>query len=511
MYLFGLIYIILIVIIIALSQYYKKLTKDKTFLEGFDQRLQNNTVLGSYDIYTGSYENTVSQNDKLETRLQNNNYGEYYNTLYTNFTNLNAATGLLEDEINRRSFNLRQKIDGLKTTLYNDANFISTNRDGIIQRNNTISDRNLTVSNTPTIPNGFTTTIINGNPGNMTQYRSGYQNTIFRLNILGSLSGGAVWGTDVYTDDSAISMSAVHAGVLTNGQRGDVFIQMVGPRSSYTGTNRNGVRTHNYGSWPGSYQFLRSDNNINTTLNNTINRQLQPSVSSYISALPQNQQVNTRINNIYNQGLNVTNARINGMNITLQQALQQNVNDAINNKQRSLPNTDLSNNRGILVRIFNNITTVPNNTHPINLRSLGTLEREYIVPNINYYMTTPMMPFFSPDLTRNRMFEFIGNILIPQHANMTEFQLETSAGSRFQVLNNNGSSVILVIDALTRNRPPVDMTSAFNAGAGTRFPFRLLAYEGGDNYIMLKWRINQQGTFNAIPRENLFLPNLLHF
>ena len=511
MYSFGPIYIVLIVIIIALLQYYKKLSKDKTFLEGFEQRLQNNTVLGSYDIYTGSYENTVSQNDNLEQRLQNNNYGSYYNTLYTNFSNLNSATGLLADEINRRSFNLRQKIDGLKTTLYNDANFIDTNRNNIIQRNNRISDRNLTVSNTPTIPNGFNTININGNPGTMTQYRSGYQTTIFRLNVLGSLSGGAVWGTDIYTDDSAISMSAVHAGVLPNGQRGDVFIQMVGPRSSYTGTSRNGVQTHNYGSWPGSYQFLRSDNNINTTLNNTINRQLEPSVSSYISGLPQNQQVITRINNRYNQGVNNTNAQINGMNITLQQTLQQNVVEAINNKQRSLPTTDLSNNIGILVRVFNNITTVPNNTHPINLRSLGTLEREYIVPNINYYMTSPMMPFFSPDLTRNRMFEFIGNILIPQHTVGTEFQLETSAGSRFQLLNTNGTGVILVIDALTRNRPPVDMTAGMGGGAGTRFPFRLLAYEGGDNYIMLKWRINNQGTFNAIPRENFFLPNLLHF
>jgi hypothetical protein len=128
------IYIILLLIVISLGTYYQKLSNQKIFLENFDPKFQNNSVLKNYDIFDNSYQNIVQKNNTLLNRLDNNNYGSYYNTLYTNFSNLNQATSLLANNINTRSFNLRQKIDGLNRTLYNDANFINNNKNNIIQK-----------------------------------------------------------------------------------------------------------------------------------------------------------------------------------------------------------------------------------------------------------------------------------------------------------------------------------------------------------------------------------------
>src|SRR5512135_3409480 len=43
-----------------------------------------------------------------------------------------------------------------------------------------------------------------------------------------------VWGTDVYTDESAVCKAAVHAGVLTRGTTGQVTIVMGAGAESFT-------------------------------------------------------------------------------------------------------------------------------------------------------------------------------------------------------------------------------------------------------------------------------------
>jgi len=66
----------------------------------------------------------------------------------------------------------------------------------------------------------------------------------------------SVWGSDVYTDDSYICKAALHAGVIgRNG--GSVKIELLGGQSSYAGSTRNGVATSDYGSWDGSYRFIK--------------------------------------------------------------------------------------------------------------------------------------------------------------------------------------------------------------------------------------------------------------
>ncbi|MEA2724272.1 MAG: hypothetical protein QOH59_2043 [Gemmatimonadales bacterium] len=64
-----------------------------------------------------------------------------------------------------------------------------------------------------------------------------------------------VYGTDVYTDDSAVCHAAVHAGVITSSKGGPVTVVIGGPQRSFQGTARNGITSREFGQWPGSYSF----------------------------------------------------------------------------------------------------------------------------------------------------------------------------------------------------------------------------------------------------------------
>lgn len=67
---------------------------------------------------------------------------------------------------------------------------------------------------------------------------------------------GAVWGTDVYTDDSAICQAARHAGVIA-GSGGLVRLQSVPAPKGYAGSQRNGVTSQDYGEWERAFGFAR--------------------------------------------------------------------------------------------------------------------------------------------------------------------------------------------------------------------------------------------------------------
>lgn len=67
-------------------------------------------------------------------------------------------------------------------------------------------------------------------------------------------NSASIWGTDIYTDDSAICIAAIHAGVLT-AEGGVVKVILQDGQSSYTGSERNGVSTSDYGSWGASFSL----------------------------------------------------------------------------------------------------------------------------------------------------------------------------------------------------------------------------------------------------------------
>jgi hypothetical protein len=65
---------------------------------------------------------------------------------------------------------------------------------------------------------------------------------------------GGVWGTDVYTDDSAMCRAALHAGVITP-QGGVITALRSGGRSLYIGSSRNGVASNDFANFPSSVEF----------------------------------------------------------------------------------------------------------------------------------------------------------------------------------------------------------------------------------------------------------------
>lgn len=66
---------------------------------------------------------------------------------------------------------------------------------------------------------------------------------------------GAVWGDDIYSDDSSLSAAAVHAGVLRPGETGVVTVELLGAQTGFGAASRNGIRSNAYGAWDGSFRF----------------------------------------------------------------------------------------------------------------------------------------------------------------------------------------------------------------------------------------------------------------
>jgi hypothetical protein len=78
----------------------------------------------------------------------------------------------------------------------------------------------------------------------------------FRFRVTGVVTG-FIWGTDVYTTDSALATVAVHAGVLKAGETAVVKVTMVAPPAAFTGSTRNGVTSSPYMAYPSAYKVSR--------------------------------------------------------------------------------------------------------------------------------------------------------------------------------------------------------------------------------------------------------------
>jgi len=580
------IYVVLFILVIVLGTYYKKLQQQKIFLEHFDAKYRNNSVLTSYDTYNQSYTNLVKKNDVLQKDIVNNKYGSYYDTIYSNFFRLNKDSEKLVPEINRRAGILETNTNKFKQEVAKDSGFIDKNKNQIIDKYNKQTDKTFSNLNRP---NNQNITVISSETQNMMGYRDKLD-TIYQITVTGSTRGGTVWGYNLsgYTDDSYIPMAAVHAGVVGNGQTTDVFIQMMNAQGSYTGFSYNGVQSHNYGYWGGTYKFVKPDISIKNTVETSYKKHLVPSVGQYVDNLSNNKEAIDGINTKYNKGLQKTSGILNGQELSFSQSLESDVKQALINKKKTLPSQDLSNNPGILVRIYSSSTPIK------DINTFGKLTNEYVVPAINYYMTSTMDSFFnnkklsferldktncvygripnpgasgngykylgnfdtyeqctqSPNIDPKakaitihdnnaggyskqcfsindnntrvtnqnyatcgiisalgiyRYLEFLGNISIPNDAFMLEFKLESAVGSRLYFAGS------LIIDDFQPNKSVDRNSSVTYVVGGQKVPFKLQALEGLDNtnsYIILKWRINQKGSYNPIPVEYFFLPNL---
>jgi hypothetical protein len=65
---------------------------------------------------------------------------------------------------------------------------------------------------------------------------------------------GVVWGTDVYTADSALAAAAVHAGAVELGATAVVKVTIVPPLQQYHGSTRHDITSQSYGYYRAAYR-----------------------------------------------------------------------------------------------------------------------------------------------------------------------------------------------------------------------------------------------------------------
>jgi hypothetical protein len=80
--------------------------------------------------------------------------------------------------------------------------------------------------------------------------------TTYYFRVTGA-ADGSVWGTDVYTADSALRAAAVHAGAVTVGETAVVRVTVVPPLTQYQGSIRHGVSSHDFGRFGAAYRVDR--------------------------------------------------------------------------------------------------------------------------------------------------------------------------------------------------------------------------------------------------------------
>ena len=78
----------------------------------------------------------------------------------------------------------------------------------------------------------------------------------FVVQVVGS-TRGTVWGSGAYTDDSSIATAAVHAGLLKPDELGFIRVSIAEGLESYAGSERNGIKSLDYGAWQGSFRLER--------------------------------------------------------------------------------------------------------------------------------------------------------------------------------------------------------------------------------------------------------------
>jgi hypothetical protein len=65
-----------------------------------------------------------------------------------------------------------------------------------------------------------------------------------------------IWGTDIYTYDSPICSAAVHSGLIGKGG-GSVKVKVIPGQKKYTGIERNGIKSIEWGEYERSYSLSK--------------------------------------------------------------------------------------------------------------------------------------------------------------------------------------------------------------------------------------------------------------
>jgi hypothetical protein len=91
-------------------------------------------------------------------------------------------------------------------------------------------------------------------PMHMSPFRSQDLGWSIMLPLYGSALGH-IYGSDIYTDDSDVATAAMHAGVLQKDESRVVKVFITGPRRSFSKSLRNGIQSHKFHYFAGSFTF----------------------------------------------------------------------------------------------------------------------------------------------------------------------------------------------------------------------------------------------------------------
>jgi hypothetical protein len=76
----------------------------------------------------------------------------------------------------------------------------------------------------------------------------------FYFRVRGAVEG-PLWGTGIYTGDSALAVAAVHAGLVKPDATAIVKVTVVAPLTQYAGSTRHGVISHDFGRYGAAYRL----------------------------------------------------------------------------------------------------------------------------------------------------------------------------------------------------------------------------------------------------------------
>jgi hypothetical protein len=88
----------------------------------------------------------------------------------------------------------------------------------------------------------------------MFQYRSQDVGHCVEVLLYGSVHGH-IYGDYLYTDDSDVATAALHAGALELGETKLIKVYITGPQQTFKKSLRNGIQSHRYTHFPGSFTF----------------------------------------------------------------------------------------------------------------------------------------------------------------------------------------------------------------------------------------------------------------
>jgi hypothetical protein len=94
---------------------------------------------------------------------------------------------------------------------------------------------------------------IQDDPGNLSEFSREDIGRILYYEVVGNTEG-SIWGHECYTSDSRLATAAIHAGVLSSGERGVVRVTLIdGDHRHFSGTERFGVRSLEYSGYSLAY------------------------------------------------------------------------------------------------------------------------------------------------------------------------------------------------------------------------------------------------------------------